>query len=119
MIRRKITLRGTVSTPLIEEWAEKIPVAIEKQITDESAIVDIEIRLLPKQASGEKFFVEATLSVQKNSFHAEAENGNLLSAIEIVRDGIITELNSKKKKQERFVRRGGRMFKDFIRRNFS
>ena len=117
MIRRKVTLRGLSSTPLIDSWVEKIPTAIEKQIdrSDESAIVDIDIRFFPHHASGERFFVEATLRARQLSLHAEAENENLPSAIEAVRDEIIIALASKKKKREHFIKKGGRAVKDFMR----
>lgn len=117
MIRRKITLRGITTTPLIDSWIEKIPNALERYVDngDESAIVDIQIRRHAHQASGDRFFVEATLRAKKISLHAEAENENLPSAIEAVRDEIIEEFVSGKKRREHFVKKGSRMLKNLIR----
>ncbi len=117
MIRRRIVLHGISKTPLIDSWIEKIPSAVEKQIDsdDGSAIMDIDVRLLAHHASGERYFVEATLSARRVSIHASTENENLPSAIEIVRDEIVNELSAGKKKREHFIRKGGRAFKDFIR----
>ena len=77
--------------------------------------MDIDVKLLNHHASGERYLVEATLSARKISIHASAENENLPSAIETVRDEMSNELVSRKKKREHFLRRGGRAFKDFIR----
>ncbi len=105
------------SSPDIESWIEKIPTALEKQIErpDESAIIDIDIRHLAHQASGKKYFVEATFVSGKISLHAESENENLPSAIEAVRDEIVTVFVSNKKRRERFIRKGGRAIKDFVK----
>jgi len=117
MVRKTITLHGFSSTPTIDSWVEKIEAALEKQIdpSDTSAILDIDIRHLAHYSTGKGYSVEATLSARKISIHAQSENENLLSAIEIVRDEIVDELSSRKKRREHFVRRGGRAFKDFVR----
>ncbi len=116
MIRKKITLHGFSSTPDIESWVEKIPAALSKQILDdESAVVDIQVRKLARHASGMHYFVEANFYGSKISLHAQAENENLPSAIETVRDELVSELTSRKKREEHFIRKGGRIIKNFVK----
>ena len=117
MIKKQVILNGLSSSSDIEAWTEKIPAALNNYIEsgDESATVVVRIRRFQHHASGEKFLVEADLRARKSSLHADTENENLASAIEIVRDELVSELASKKKKHEHFIRKGGRAVKNFIR----
>lgn len=116
MIRKKITLHGFPSTPDIESWVDKIPAALAKHVADgESALVDIQIKKLARHASGMHYFVEANFYGNKTAIHAQAENENLPSAIEAVRDELVSEFVSRKKKEEHFIRRGGRAIKNFVK----
>ena len=117
MIRKNVTTHGFSSTAEIDSWIGKIPSAIEKYIDsdDQSAIANIYVRHYAHHADGEKFAVETTLRARKIFIHAEAENKNLQSAIESVRDEIVKELSSKRKKRKYSIRKGGQMVKEFVR----
>ena len=117
MIKKQIILNGLALSSDIEAWTEKIPAALNNYVdaNDDSAVVVIRIRRFQHHAEGEKFLVEADLRARKLSLHAETENENLASAIEIVRDEIVSEFVSKKKKHEHFIKKGGRIVKNFIR----
>lgn len=65
---------------------------------------------------GDVFRAEVTLDVPGRSpFRAEAEAGDLRSAIDIVRDELANEVRSWKEKRKDTVRRGGRELKRRLR----
>jgi putative sigma-54 modulation protein len=117
-----IKTRNFDITPALTEYTEKKLDVIHKLISErfnQSVIVDVELgRAGNHQHSGEIFRAEATVLVKGRSYRAVSEKENIYTAIDDVRDELMRELRTEKRKRLHSLRAGGRKFKNMIRNIF-
>ncbi len=115
----KINLKATgISlTPSISEYAEKKLKMLEKFLTDVDAVlINMEVGKTTKHhKSGDFFRAEVHLIVGGEDYYAVSETDNLYASIDAVKDDIVHELTSKRKKTMRMLRKGGAKIKDIIK----
>jgi len=106
-------------TEAIEEYIERHliqPVSKLIDPNDESAALSIEVGKTTRHHNkGDVFRAEANLHIAGRDLRAEEEREDLHSAIDKVRDELVRELTSFKKKRFDLVRRGGQRVKEFLR----
>jgi len=120
----KINLKGTgvEVTPEITAYLYKRLEGIEKFLPDEgrALIADVELaRTTRHHQTGDIFRAEINLLMGSRSFRAVAEEMDLHSAIDRMKDEITRELSSYKEKKISYLRRGGQKLKQLIRRFYS
>ena len=64
---------------------------------------------------GDIFRAEITIYSGKQTYRAESETTDLYSAIDDMKEQIVSELRNDKKRKLHFLRKGGQRVKDFIR----
>jgi len=117
----KITTKGTnlSLTPEVTDYLEKKLHNIEKFVDPslDSVTMDIEIgRTTRHHQSGDIFRAEINLHLPGKSFRSEAEEPDIFTAIDRVKDRILEELRGEKTKRLHFIKRSGRIIKEFLRR---
>jgi putative sigma-54 modulation protein len=115
-----IVLKGTQLdlTPALKAYAEEKLQTADKFLSsydDVRAEVELEHTTRHHQ-SGPIFRAEITLHAAGLNLRAEALDEDLYAAIDRIRDEIVEEIRRSKTKEETLIRRGGRMFKDVIKR---
>ncbi len=85
-------------------------------VNDESIKIDVELgRTTKHHEKGDVFRAEINIFTKQKTFRAEVEAGDLLSAIDILKDQIFSELRSNKSKTMRLLRKGGQQIKNLLR----
>lgn len=104
-------------TPSISDYASKRVEKISKLLkSDKSAQCNIELaRTTGHHNKGEIFRAEIHIVGANKNLYASADEIDLYTAIDAVRDEILSELKSKKEKHMVFVRRGGAKIKAMIK----
>lgn len=113
-----IKATNTDLTPAIAEYVQKKLSSLEKVVdkNDESAVVSVEVGVKTKHhQQGDIFFAEINLHVAGGDFYAVAEESDLYSAIDAVKDEIISEVNSYRSRRRKLLRRGQALVKDVMR----
>ncbi|MEN9405509.1 MAG: hypothetical protein RLY47_468 [Candidatus Parcubacteria bacterium] len=106
-------------TPAIRAYAEEKVRMIERLLDDRDADAHAEVELeqtTRHHQSGDIFRAEINLHTAQLSLRTEAEEGDLYAAIDVAKDELVEELRRLKEKKSSMVRRGGRMFKDVMRK---
>lgn len=116
-----ISLQGTHIdlTPAMRAYAQDKVSMLEKFFDSEHDDILVEIELEKTTAHhqrGDIFRAEIMMRTPHGSYRAEAEKEDLYAAIDVAKDELAGELQRDKKKRETSVKRGGRMFKDLMRR---
>lgn len=107
-----ITLTSSISD-YVNKRVEKISKLLKN---DQSVQCNIELaRTTEHHNKGDVFRAEIHVIGANNDFYASANEIDLYTAIDAVRDEIISELRSKKEKHMVFVRRGGAKIKAMIK----
>ncbi|TSC67483.1 MAG: hypothetical protein CEO19_207 [Parcubacteria group bacterium Gr01-1014_73] len=84
---------------------------------DETAMFDIELgRTTRHHQTGNIFRAEINLRRKGGDSRAVSEAGDILSAIDLVKDQLLDELRGAKGKRLRFIRKSGRKVKEWLRR---
>ena len=104
-------------TPSISDYVSKRMEKVSKLLkNDESARCDIELaRTTEHHNKGEIFRTEIHIVGANKNLYASADKIDLYTAIDAVRDEILSELKSRKEKRMVFVRRGGAKIKAMIK----
>ena len=115
-----IKTKGTniILTPDVSSYLDKKLQGLGKFIdpTEPTVLVDVEIgKTTLHHQSGDIFRAEINIHIGKKSFRAVAEESELLSAIDRMRDQILMELRQDKTKRLYFLRKSGQKVKDFLR----
>ena len=113
-----IKATNTALTPSIAEYVQKKLSGLDKVIdkNDESAIASVEVGVKTKHHQhGDIFFAEVKLHVSGGDFYAMAEGSDLYSAIDEVKDEIISEVNSHRSRRRKFLRHGQAMVKNIMK----
>lgn len=108
---------GISITPSIAEYIEKKVNMLDKFFRDtEDILVNIEVGKTSKHhKSGEIFRAEIQIIANGQSYYAEAETEDLYASIDEVKDEVVHELTSRKKKTIRLFRRGGTQIKNLLK----
>ena len=111
---------GTSVTPAIQQYVEKKIGHLEKFVDSEQqdsshADVTIEFAAHSHQGGQAQFSAEVNFHSGAIHLHAKAENVDLYSAIDALKDEITRELVSKKGKRLHMLRRGGQKVKELLR----
>lgn len=106
-------------TPAIRAYAEEKVRMIERLLDDRDADARAEVELeqtTRHHQSGDIFRAEITLRTARLSLRTEAKEGDLYAAIDVAKDELVDEIRRSKDKRSSMMRRGGRMFKDVMRK---
>lgn len=91
---------------------EKFMVAHE----NEDIFVQAEVgKLNNHHHSGDMYRVEANFTVRGKYFRAESERSDIFAAVDDLRDELVRELNSQKKKDRVLFRKGAAVIKNILR----
>ncbi len=104
-------------TPAIADYVEKKIQMLDKFFrgTDE-VLVSAEIgKTTRHHKSGDFFKAELHITSNGEEYYASAETEDLYASIDKVKDDIIRELTSKRKRALRLVRKGGALIKKFLK----
>lgn len=101
----------------VREYAEKKIEALEKFLSSENEILaNIEIGKSNKHhKTGDIFKAEVHLKSNGKEFYSVSEKEDLYAAIDDVKEEIMREITSKKKKTISMIRKGGAHIKYFIK----
>ncbi len=105
-------------TPAIHTYAEEKLRMLEKFFdASEQVFVEIELgKTTEHHQRGDVFRAEITLKSPHTNYRAEAEKEDLYAAIDIAKDELDAQIKENKKKQHTNIKKGGRMFKDIMRK---
>jgi len=111
-----IKATGISLTPSISKYIEKKTNVLEKFFRGGEVLINVEIGQTSKHhKSGDIFRAEIQIAVSGQTYYAVSEAEDLYAAIDEVKDKIVHELVSKRKKTLRLFRRGGSIVKDLIK----
>lgn len=104
-------------TPAIEEYVDKKLETLEKFFKNVGEVlVNVEVgKTTSHHKSGDIFKAEIHLMADGEDYYANAETEDLYASIDEVKDEVIRELTSRRKRTLRLLRRGGAKLKDMLR----
>ncbi|MEK7642203.1 MAG: ribosome-associated translation inhibitor RaiA [Patescibacteria group bacterium] len=107
-------------TPAIEDYILKRLEILEKFLKNtDQVLVDVEVGKINKHhKQGDVFRAEVHLRLPGEEFYATVEADDLYAAIDEVKDEIVREVSSKRKKALRLLRKGGARIKNMMRRAY-
>lgn len=115
----KINTKATniTITPAIADYIEKKVAMLEKFLKNvDEVLVNVEVGKTTKHhKSGDVFRAEIHLLSNGEDFYAVAETDDLYASIDEVKDEIVRELTSQKKRALRIWRKSGAAVKDILR----
>ncbi len=115
-MKTNIRAAGIELTPAISTYVEKLTSGIEKHLSGEDIVVQIEVgKTSNHHKHGEIFRAEVRISGDGNDFYAASEKEDLYAAIDAVKDEIIREIKRKKNRRIFDMRRGQKIMKNVIR----
>ena len=107
---------GITLTPSISEYIEKKIDTLEKFFVGKEVLVNVEVgRTTKHHKSGDIFRAEIKITFGGQTYYAVAEAEDLYAAIDIVKDEIVHELTSQRKKTAHLFRRGGAKIKNLLK----
>jgi putative sigma-54 modulation protein len=112
-----IKATGISLTTSISEYIEKKINMLDKFFQDfDDVLVNVEVGKISKHhKSGDIFRAEIQITAGGQTYYAESETEDLYAAIDVVKDDIVHELTSKRKKTLRLFRRGGAQIKNLLK----
>lgn len=104
-------------TPAIEDYVVKKVEALEKFIKNtEGVLVNVEVgKTTRHHRQGDVFKAEIHIFLPGEEFYATVEKDDLYAAVDEVKDEVVRELTSKRKKALRLFRKGGQRIKEFLK----
>ncbi len=115
----KINIKATnISlTPAISEYIEKKINTLNKFYKeDEEIIINVEVgKTTEHHKSGDIFRAEIHIRSRGNEYYATAETEDLYASIDQVKNNIVRELTSTRKRAMRLIRKGGSGIKNMLR----
>lgn len=117
MIKSNIKATNISLTPSISEYIEKKINALEKFYKKEEEIIaNVEVgRTTRHHKSGDIFRAEIHINSRGNDYYAAVEKEDLYAAIDEVKDEIVRELTSARKKTLRLFRKGSAKIKNLLK----
>ena len=117
-MKKTIKATNIVMTDAIHEYLDKRMSHLDRYIdqSDDSIIVDVEIgKTTNHHKSGDIFRAEATLHGKNLDVRAEAEEADLYTAIDIMKDELVETVRTKKSKRLDFMRKSGQKLKNLLK----
>jgi ribosomal subunit interface protein len=109
---------GITLTPSISEYIGKKINLLEKFFQEQAgeALINVEVgRTTKHHKSGDIFRAEIRINYNGQEYYSVAEAEDLYAAIDEVKDEIVHELTSRRKKAFRLMRRGGAKIKYILK----
>jgi len=109
---------GISLTPSISEYIERKVQMLKKFFRRESdeVLINVEVgKISQHHKSGDIFRAEIHTVVNGDEYYAATETSDLYAAIDEVKDKIVYELISKRKKSNYLLRRGGAKIKNLLK----
>lgn len=104
-------------TPEISVYAEKLSNKIGQYFHGSDVLLSVELgKVTEHHKNGDIFRAEVRLSGSGTDYYAAKEASTIFSAIDEVKDEIMIEIQKGKDKKQSLLRRGGRIFKETIRK---
>lgn len=106
-------------TPAIRSYAEEKIRMLEKFVDSDTEDIYVEIELgktTEHHQQGDIFRAEITMKTPRANYRAEAEKEDLYAAVDVAKDDLVLQVNEDKKKHQMNIKKGGRMFKDLMRK---
>lgn len=116
-MKTNIKATGIFLTPAISEYINKKVLMLQKFFSQEKEVlVSVEVGKTTKHhKSGDFFRAEIKIVAAGEDYYAVVEKDDLYAAIDEVKDEIVRELTSKRKKALRLFRRGSAKIKNLLR----
>ena len=115
-MKLNIKATGIALTTPISEYIEKKINMLDKFFRGEEALVNIEVgRTTRHHKSGDIFRAEIRVNVSGEEYYAVAETEDLYASIDKVKDEIIRELTSQRKRAKRLFRKGAAKIKNLLK----
>ena len=117
MIKINIKATNISLTPAISEYVEKRISTLEKFYKeDEEIVINVEVgKTTEHHKSGDIFRAEIHIRSRGNEYYASAETEDLYASIDQVKDNIVRELTSTRKRAMRLIRKSGAKIKNLLR----
>ncbi len=112
-----IKATGITLTPDVRDYLDKKLYSIGKFINPDSDTVKAQVELgrtTRHHQTGDIFRAEINLIADGKSYRAVSEESDLLSAIDFMKDTVLTELRADKSKKIHFLRKSGQRVKEFL-----
>lgn len=108
---------GISLTPSISEYVEKKVNMLDKFFREaDEVLINVEVGKVSKHhKSGDIFKAEIQITTNGQTYYAVAETEDLYASIDEVKDEIVHEMTSRRKKAIRLVRQGGAKIKNLIK----
>lgn len=113
-----IKATGITLTPDIKDYLEKKLYSIGKFMDTASDAIKVQVELgrtTRHHQTGDIFRAEINLFADGKDYRAVAEESDLISAIDFMKDAILRELRADKSKKIHFLRKSGQRVKEFLR----
>ena len=111
-----IKATGTTLTPPITDYINKKVGMLDKFFEGKEVLVNVEVgRTTKHHKSGDIFRAEIHINYNSQEYYAVSETGDLYAAIDEVKDEIVHELTSKRRKSLHLLRRGGAQIKNLLK----
>ncbi len=127
-MRINIKATGTTLTPSISEYIEKKINMLEKFFQEgarpdepfgREALINVEVgRTTKHHKSGDIFRAEIRINYEGQEYYSVAEEEDLYAAIDEVKDEIVHEMTSRRKKTFHLMRHGGAKIKNLLKGYF-
>ncbi len=116
----RINLKGTnvELNQNIRDYLDKRLQGLRKilDMNDPSLMMDVELgRVTMHHKTGDVFRAEINIFMAGKTYRAEAESGDLNSAIDLMKNEIMNEISDDKRKRISFIRRSGQRVKEIIK----
>lgn len=104
-------------TPAISEYIDKKIGMLEKFFHGpEEVLINVEVgKTTRHHKSGNVFMAEIHITAHSEEYYATTETEDLYAAIDMVKDDIVRELTSRRKKAIRMFRKSGVQLKNLLR----
>ena len=115
-MRINIKATNITTTPAISEYIDKKVNMLEKFLANQDVLVNVEVgKTTRHHKSGDVFRAEIQIIADGKDYYAVSETDDLYAAIDKVKDEIVHELTSKRKKALHLLRRGGAKIKNLLK----
>lgn len=104
-------------TPAIQEYIDKKLFGLEKFISGfDNILVNVEVgKTTRHHKQGDVFKAEIHIKVPGDEFYATVEKDDLYAAIDEVKDELIRNMTSRRKRALKLLRKGGQKIKEFLK----
>ncbi len=118
MIKHQIKAKNMELTPAISDYLGRKLAMLDKFVgKDSEAIARVDIgRTSGHHHKGDVFHAGILLDVEREQFRAEAESGDLYSAIDMMKDEVVDEVTKAGKKKKHLLKRGHQKIKAMMKK---